>query len=507
MPSSQELAGLALVATVALVCGVVLARLKQPAIVGYIAAGVILGPSGLGLVENRAQVALLAELGILMLLFLVGMKMSLRAFRTVYRLALLGALVPLGLSVALTLAAARVFGWSIELAVLLGFVISLSSTAVAIKMLEDIGELRSEVGRSAVGVLIVQDLAVVPMLLILNAMAGPEGIAYLHILPLAGAIGLLVLLVWYLGRAPRIRLPFTHWVRGDLDLVPLTALAFCFGAAAVSGALGLSAAYGAFLAGLFIGCTTARRRMIHSTQPIQSVLMMVFALSVGLLIDLQYIWHNLVTVAVLLLIVLFVKTAMNVGVLRLLGEPWPRAFLAGTVLGQVGEFSFVLASAGLASGLIDDEGGRLAVAVIALSLAVSPLWLDAARRLQRLAEAGVSGGDELLRNLYWEEAKLMLARSNAAARWAGSLAHALRAGAHAGLSPGPLDRSAPSLDPAQAQAANPPAVSREDAKAIGPDPREPLGDVERSAPSGDEPTGPEQSGQRKADASDEGNAP
>jgi len=416
MSAAHDLGSLAVVALAALVCGLLLTRLRQPAIVGYILAGVLLGPSGLGLVSDRAQVEVLAELGVLLLLFYIGMKLSLRAFREVWRVAVLGALIPTAISLALMLALARLFDWPVGLAVLLGFVISLSSTVVAIKMLEDIGETATPVGRNAIGILIVQDLAVVPMLLVLNGMADAEGFRWLDLLPVAGAIAFLVFLIAYLSNRQYLRLPFVEWARRDLDLVPLSGLAFCFAAAAITGAIGLSAAYGAFLAGLFLGRTNVRRRMIQSTQPIQSVLTMVFALSIGLLIDLRFVVENLGTVAVLLLIVLLAKSAMNVGVLRLLGEPWPRAFLTGTVLAQVGEFSFVLAAAGAAMGLIDDTGGRLAVAVIALSLMISPFWLDAARRLHRLARAGVTGGEEILRELYGAEAESIIARSNHLAR-------------------------------------------------------------------------------------------
>ena len=153
MPAHHELGELAIVAMAALLCGIGLTRIKQPAIVGYILAGVILGPSGFGLVTNREIITLLAELGVLMLLFVIGMKLSLRAFRTVWRGALMVTILQIILCLVLTLALSRIFDWPMALACLLGFVISLSSTAVAIKMLDDIGELRSETGKIVVAVL------------------------------------------------------------------------------------------------------------------------------------------------------------------------------------------------------------------------------------------------------------------------------------------------------------------------------------------------------------------
>ena len=157
------------------------------------------------------------------------------------------------------------------------------------------------------------------------------------------------------------------------------------------------------------------REMIRATEPIQGVLAMVFFLSIGLLIDLAYIWENIATVLVLLVFVLLVKSGVNVVILRILGEPWPRAFLAGILLSQVGEFSFVLAGAGVAVAAVGIEGHRLIVAVIALSLMVSPIWLMTARRLQHLTAGGIWRLDDLLLGIYEKEARLFTRGSRLAA--------------------------------------------------------------------------------------------
>ena len=165
---------IALLAAGALILGLVLQRLRQPAIVGYIAAGIVLGPSGFDLFPNRAPIETLAQLGVLLLLFVIGMELSLRAFRRVLRLAVLGAGAQIILSIGAMLVVAHVFDYNIETAIVMGFVVALSSTAVAIKLLEDIGELRTAIGRTAIGVLIAQDLAIVPMLLIVDGLASPD---------------------------------------------------------------------------------------------------------------------------------------------------------------------------------------------------------------------------------------------------------------------------------------------------------------------------------------------
>ncbi len=416
MGEQFDLTGLAVVALGALVCGIVMARLKQPAIVGYILAGVILGPSGFGLVENREAVSVLAELGVILLLFLVAMELSLRGFMKVWRVAIAASLLQILISVGVMLALSTVFGWPLELAVLLGFVVALSSTAVVVKMLEQINILRTPAGQLVIGILIAQDLAVVPMILTLKALAAPSFAAF-DIFKIVASIALLGTLTVYLSRRKRLTLPFGRIVAGQFDLRPLAGLTACFAAAALSGLAGLSPAYGAFLAGLIIGNSNARAMMIRSTRPVQSVLIMVFFLSIGLLIDLAFIWQNIGTVLFLLLLVTVLKTALNIGLLHLLREPWPHAFVAGVMLAQVGEFSFVLGQTAAASGLIDQPAVCLIVSITALSLLVSPVWMIAARRLMRIILLSVTSFDETIELLTGDD----LRRLRTAGRAAGGI--------------------------------------------------------------------------------------
>jgi CPA2 family monovalent cation:H+ antiporter-2 len=396
---------IALLAAAALILGLILQRLRQPAIVGYIVAGVVLGPSGFDLFPDRAPIETLAELGVLLLLFVIGMELSLRAFRRVLRLALLGAGAQIALSIGAMLVVMQFFERSVETAVVMGFVVALSSTAVAIKLLEDIGELRTAIGRTAIGVLIAQDLALVPMLLVVDGLAGGAGIDLAGYLKLFLAVGLLAAMIALLTRRSRVGLPFAHAMHGDVELAAVTALAYCFGAALVSALLGLSPAYGAFLAGLWIGNSTARAPLLAAARPIQGALLMVFFVSIGLLLDLGFIWDHLAEVMSILLVVTLLKTMMNVAVLRLLREPWPRAWIVGVSIGQIGEFSFVLVAAAVGAGLVLDTGGRIAVSVIALSLMLSPLWLILARRLERLVGSNVQTLREYLQNLFAPEAR------------------------------------------------------------------------------------------------------
>jgi len=388
-----NLIAIAVVFSVALLCGLLLMRIKQPAIVGYILAGVILGPSGFGIIGETEAAKTLAELGVLLLLFLVGMELSLRAFKTVYKTALLVVIIQIGLAVAATSGIGVLMSWSYEQGILLGFVLALSSTAVTVKVLSDLGELRSPFGRITVGVLIGQDLAVIGMMLMIEALNPDAAFDYSIIWRTALAMVIVVALVWFLSRRERMRLPLRSAFFADREVVPIAALAFCGLCATGAGLLGLSPAFGAFLAGLVVGNSSERQIVMRGTKPIESVLLVVFFLSVGLLIDARFFIDNLGTLFVVLLLATVAKGIINVAALRVAGEPWERSVLAGVAMGQIGEFAFVIAGLGLTVEAIETDGYKIAVAVIAMSLMLGPAWMALERRLR--AAEGL--GDRLSR--------------------------------------------------------------------------------------------------------------
>ncbi|MFT5182861.1 MAG: CPA2 family monovalent cation:H+ antiporter-2, partial [Alphaproteobacteria bacterium] len=199
------------------------------------------------------------------------------------------------------------------------------------------------------------------------------------------SMALLLVLILFLSRRRRVKLPLPAIMASHADLTPLLGLVCCFGAATISGLLGLSPAYGAFLAGLTIGNSNLRVGMLDMVKPIQSILMMVFFLSIGLLIDFSLVWANFGLVVAMLLIATVGKTLVNLAVFSALRLPWAQALLTALVLSQVGEFSFLLGSVGLNRGVIEIDEFRIIITVTALSLAVSPLWMGAVRRLHRVA--------------------------------------------------------------------------------------------------------------------------
>ncbi len=402
MEGAQELTGITIVALAAMVCGMAMTWLKQPAIVGYILAGVILGPTGFELVQDREQVHFLAELGVLMLLYFIGMELSLRSFRRMWRLAVLTAAMQITVSVGAMLLLMYFLGWPPEQAVLFGFVLALSSTAVAVRMLQDIGELRTRAGRITVGVLIAQDLAVAPILLIIGSMSGGE-FSFWVFAKVFAAVAILTGVILFLSGRRKINLLFADLLVSKPDLAPLMALCACFGLAAAAGLLGLSPPFGAFLAGLIVGNSAQRQVIYQMAKPIESILMMMFFLSIGLLVDLPFLWENIGLVAVLWLFITVFKSALNITVLHLMGERWQVAFLSSVILAQIGEFSFVLGAAAINHAIISTDIHRLIVAVTVLSLISSPLYMESARRLQRKAARRIDSWSDLLRIMYFRE--------------------------------------------------------------------------------------------------------
>ncbi|MBO38490.1 MAG: cation/H(+) antiporter [Rhodospirillaceae bacterium] len=421
MEHATDHTGLAFVVFTALACGMVFVHFRQPPLVGYLLAGALLGPTGFKVVQSEGMIAGFAEIGVLMLLFVVGMELSVRSLKYTWRLALPAVIMQTSASLIVMFAASSVLGLSNSAAVLLGFVVALSLTAVAVKLLEEIGSLRARVGRITVAVLIAQDLAFLPMLLIIENM-GSSGFDVAAATQVGISALLLFGLVRLLLRQGRQHLPFYKIIVGHVDLSPLAGLVYCFGGSALMGAIGLSPAYGAFLAGLAIGNSAERQPILNVIRPIQSIMLMVFFLSIGLLLDLDFVWKNLGTVLLLFLVVTLFKSALNIFIFRLLNESWQRAFMSGVLISQLGEFSFLLVVSAAAIAAITPGESKLIISVTVLSLALSPFWLSTARRLQRIAERRLTTLKLVFEATFVEER--LLARRGT--RWTRRIAAILR---------------------------------------------------------------------------------
>ena len=385
---APALTALALLLAAAVACGLLMSRLRLPAAAGFILVGVGLGPSGAGLIQPSLPIETMADMGVLMLLFIIGMELRLQSFRKLLPLALGITLVTTLVIVTSVALFTRFVHGELLGGVVIGFMLSISSTAVAMKMITAADEKNSPAGRMAVAILVAQDLAVVPLLLITNGLGsmsqgGHQGLFDI-LWRLALALALLVGFIALLTRIKSFRFPFDKYLLKDFDVGTLGIVGLCFAAAALSSLIGLSPALGAFLGGLLVGHSTLRRAAESMAAPVQSILLFVFFLSVGLLIDLDYLRDQIWVIVAALVVVTGGKTFLNWLLLMAAGEPFDLAVQTSLFLSPVGEFSFVIASAGLSVGALSIAGHKLAIAVIAMSLLASPIWFLMARLMHQV---------------------------------------------------------------------------------------------------------------------------
>jgi len=363
-------AALVVIVTLALL----LRRSGAPTLVVYLLAGVALGPDVLAVLDDRDMLNRIGEFGVLMLLFFVGMEMSLPRLLKGWRVAVFGTALQIGISVGATVFAGSMLGWPPGRSVLLGFVISLSSTAVGVRLLQDRSELDTPVGQDVLGVLLAQDLALVPMLMAIAALSGEEVPAARLVIQALVGIAAVVLLV----RARANPAPFQTWidrVTAEKELRPFAALLFCLGLALITAAAGLSTASGAFLAGLLLSVVDRTHWAHESLNGVYVILLAVFFAAVGSLLDLAFLREYLGSVLGLTIAAFLINSVVNTLTLRWLGRTWPHALKGGAYLSQIGEMSFVLAAVGLSAGLIGDFAHRMTISVIACTLVLSTSWI------------------------------------------------------------------------------------------------------------------------------------
>jgi len=324
----------------------------------------------------------MGEIGVIMLLFFVGMEVELPRLIASWRIAVLGTAAQIAVSVLVCVGAAIFFDTSWKAGVLLGFIVSMSSTAVVLTMLKDSDELEQPFGQNALGVLLMQDLAIVPMMIVIGILGGgEEGVSVSSILVQLIGGTLLVGAAVYMMRTPGWKIP--DWLHQGTDRRVMMGLLLCFAAATLTALLGLSAPFGAFLAGMLLHATDQADWVEEHLRSVYIVFVAIFFLSVGMLVDAHFVLGHMPLMFGLTLAVLLLNSGINSLVLRALGETWPQALLTGAVLGQIGEFSFLLAAMGLSLGLMDETSHRIIMAVIALSLLLSPLWMMMIKNLIR----------------------------------------------------------------------------------------------------------------------------
>jgi monovalent cation:H+ antiporter-2, CPA2 family len=362
-------------------------RLRLPAIVGLLLTGVIVGPYGLGLVHDIEVVESLAEVGVVLLLFTIGIEFSLNALLSLRRIVGIAGTLQVGLSMAATYAAARLLGRSDGEAVLWGFLVALSSTAIVLKLLGERGETDSPHGRIAVGVLILQDLSVVPMMLLLPLLAGTRAGSEASLgWVIAKAVAVVAVV---LVSARLVIPPLLHQVvrTRSRELFVLSIVVICFGTAWLTSLAGLSLALGAFVAGILISESDYGQQALADVLPLRDLFSSLFFVSVGMLLHVGFALQHAMTIVVIVGGILLGKVLTGAVATLAMGYPLRIALLTAMALAQIGEFSFVLARAGFAADLISEDIYQEFVAAAVITMLAAPFLLRVAPYLaDRVAE-------------------------------------------------------------------------------------------------------------------------
>ena len=358
-------------------------RFGIPTIVGFLVTGMVVGPYGLGLIHAMHEVEMLAEIGVVLLLFTIGIEFSLEKLLQLKKTVLIGGTLQVFITTWVAVMLAKYFGlggFTGEL-IFLGFLMALSSTAVVLKLLQDRAEVDSPHGRITLGILIFQDIIIVPMILLTPFLAGKSNQVNMALWPLLvkGIFIIILVIVGARWLVPRLLYQIARTRNHELFLLSIVVI--CFGVAWLTAQAGLSLALGAFLAGLIISESEYSHHALGNILPFRDVFTTFFFVSIGMMLNLEFLFQQVITILLMTLAVLIIKSLIAALVTLLLGFPLRTGILVGLALGQIGEFSFILSRVGLENGLLTGDIYQQFLSVTILSMASTPFLLALAPRL------------------------------------------------------------------------------------------------------------------------------
>lgn len=378
----DPLVSIAILLAAALVGGMIAHRLRQPVVLGYLLVGMAVGPHALGIVPDTGTVEVAATMGVALLMFTLGLEISVSQLKQVGRVGLWGSIAQIVFTIGLGLAVGvALFKWTLPQAILFGLVISLSSTAVCLKMLMERGELNSVHGRIMIAILIFQDVSVLGMMVALPLLSGStENVHIMLALSLGKALlfiaaaivsGLWVL-PWLMGKVGGVR---------SRELFLLTVLVLGLGAAISTQIFGLSVVFGAFLIGLVLRETRFVHQALAEITPLRDIFATLFFVSLGMLLNPVFLIEHWVSVLVLVAVIIVIKLCVVYGIVRFFGYSGRISLLAGAGLIQIGEFGFILAKGGVENGIVSEQFYSLIIASAIVTMLLTPGSMSVATRL------------------------------------------------------------------------------------------------------------------------------
>lgn len=353
-------------------------KIKIPAIVGFLITGVVAGPNGLGLVGATHEVEIMAEIGIILLLFTIGLEMSIGHLMKLKKSVFIGGSLQVALTVISAWLISALSGYGTGASIFFGFLASLSSTAIVLKLFQERAEVYTPHGNLSFSMLIFQDIVIVPMMLVLPFLAGEKSAASFSIFVLALKAGgfFLFMFLSFKYLAPVILASVVRTRNRELFL--LTTLALCFSIALFTSKIGLSLSLGAFLAGLIMAESEYSLSAIEGILPFRDVFTSLFFVSVGMLLDIKFFISHILTVMIVALGIIMIKITTAFFASLALRFPVRPAIIVGFSLCQIGEFSFILAKSGMNFGLMSETDYQLFLAASIVTMALTPLFIAVA---------------------------------------------------------------------------------------------------------------------------------
>lgn len=356
-------------------------RLKVPTIIGFLLTGAIAGPYGLSVVTASQAVEVLSEIGVILLLFVIGMEFSLKSLLSIKKAVFIGGTLQVVLTIAATTFITYFFGYDWNIAVFFGFLFSLSSTAIVLKLLQEGGQVNTISGRTTLAILIFQDVVIVPLMLFTPMLAGESDNIALSLLYMAlkglVVIGITIISAKYLMPNLLFRVAKTR----NAELFLLCIIVTCFAVAYLTSLLGLSLGLGAFLAGLIISESEYSHHATGKIVPFREIFLSFFFVSVGMLFDVTFLYDHFFIIIGLVLLTFLVKFIIATIAVKAIGSTLEEAFIVGFSLFQVGEFSLLLAKEGYRYQLLDDITYQYFLAISIITMAATPFVLNAREKL------------------------------------------------------------------------------------------------------------------------------
>jgi len=361
-------------------------KFKIPSVIGFLLTGIIAGPYALALINDIEIKDVLAEIGVILLLFIIGIELSISKLVKMKNVVFLGGGLQVGLTILSVFSIVSLTGVPYKQAVFIGFLVALSSTPIILKILQERDQIDEHHGKISLGILIFQDLIIVPMMLFVPFLTGQTSDISGELLLLLGKSVLLIGLTYLSARWFIPYILHKIAISNSQELFLISIILIGFAVASFSAWLGLSLALGAFLAGLAISESEYSHQAIGNLIPFRDIFTSFFFVSIGMLLDVEFLISNLFIILSVPIIVILLKLFLVSFVSFILGYPFRIAFRTGLVLAQIGEFSFILAKIGQSNHLIDDYIYQLFLAIAILSMSITPILIIFSSSLSRIFE-------------------------------------------------------------------------------------------------------------------------